>query len=185
MSTRLLGVVCMAASALAADGVLFFQFSFGMPPTNALGYVIVLLWPLGAMAGLTGLIQSNGVGSNPMVRAVAFLPVIGFGLSLVAALADATGIGPPLNILTPIGFLVFIIGMVLVGILTIAAKTWPGWRRYLPLFIIIVTVVGRATFFVDPDNVLGQVTIMGLWLLLGYVVATAEEPAVPERRALA
>ncbi len=184
MTPRLLGIVCMAASALAAAGVLFFQVRFGAPHTNAFGYVLVFLWPLGAMAGLTGLIQSNGVGSNPVVRAAAFLPIIGFGLTLVAVLADVTGIGSPFNILMPIGFLVFIIGMVLVGIFTIAAKTWPGWRRYLPLMIIIVTVVGRATRLVDTGNVIGQVLIMGLWLLLGYAVATAKEPAALEQLAV-
>ena len=185
MNPRLLGLVCLVSSALAAISILFFQVRFGTPPTNAISYVIVLLWPLGAMAGLTGLIQSNGVGSNPVVRAVAFLPVIGFGFTLVAVLADASGIGPPFNVLTPIGFIVFIIGMVLVGILTIAAKTWPGWRRYLPLIIIIVTVVGRATRFVEVDNIAGQLLIMGLWMLMGYVVATAKEPVALERRAIA
>ncbi len=185
MNPRLLGIVCMAASALAAAGVLFFQVRFGAPPTDAISYVVVLLWPLGAMAGLTGLIQSNGVGSNPVVRAVAFLPVIGFGLTLVAVLSDATGFGSLFNFLTPVGFLVFIIGMVLVGIFTIAAKTWPGWRAYVPLIIIIVTVVGRATRVVDAENIFGQVMIMALWMVLGYVVATAREPSALERRALA
>ena len=184
MNPRFLGIICIAATALAAAGILFIQLRSGTPPTTALGYGHVLLWPLGAMAGLIGLIQSNGVGSNPVVRAVAFLPVVGIGLGLVAVLAEATGVSPTDNIFLHISRLIFINGMVLVGILTIAAKVWPGWRRFAPLFIILVTVLPFATGIVDVDNVLGQAIASGVWVLLGYVVATAEGTAA-ERRATA
>ncbi len=185
MTPRFLGIVCMAASALAAAGVLLFQFRSGAPPTTVIGYGHVLLWPLGAMAGLIGLIQSNGVGSNPVVRAVAFLPVIGIGLGLVAVLTEAAGVSPTDNILLHISRLIMIFGMVLVGILTIAAKAWPGWRRFVPLVIILVMVLPFATGIVDVDHVLGQAIASGVWVLLGFVVATAEGRSAAEQLAAA
>lgn len=174
MNTRLLGILCIATSAIAIIGTLFFNVRFDATPTTAMGVVVGLLWPIGAIAGLVGLVLSNGVGSNPMVRAVAFLPIIALGLNTVAAVAEATGVGSPDSVLFTFGFFGMMIGMVLVGILAIAARTWPGWRRFVPLFIILVMVFNGATGF---DSSLGVAVSSGVWILLGVAVATIEPAA--------
>lgn len=171
MSTRLLGILCIAGSVIAIVGTLFFQVRFDAPPTNTISFITAFLWPIGVIAGLVGLIQSNGVGSNPAVRAVAFLPIIALGLNTVAGVAELTGVGSPDSVLFIVGFFGLWVGMVLVGILTIAAKMWPGWRRFIPLFVILVMILNGATGF---DNSLGQAISSGVWVLLGYAVATAE-----------
>jgi len=170
MNTRLLGILCIAGSLIAIVGTLFFQVEF-LDTDTTLGKVVGFLWAIGAIAGLIGLILSNGVGSNPMVRAVASLPIIALTLNTVANIAQVAGLVSPDSILLIFGFLGLMAGMVLVGILTIAAKTWPGWRRFVPLFIILVMILNGAAGF---DNNLGRALSTGVWVLLGYAVATAE-----------
>jgi len=180
MNTRNLGILCIAGSFIAIVGTLFFQVRFD-DTASWKGAIFGLPFSIGVIAGLIGLIQSNGIGPNPVVRAVAFLPVIAFGLNLVAAIAEVTGVGSPDNVLFTVGFFGLIIGMVLVGILTVAAKTWQGWRRFVPLFIILVVILNGATGF---DNSLGQAISYGVWGLLGYAVATAEPtPALAQSAA--
>ena len=171
MNTRLLGILCIAGSLIAAAGALFFQFQF-LDTDPPMGKVVGLLWAIGAIAGLIGLILSNGVGSNPAVRAVASLPIIALTLNTVGNIAGAAGVVSPDSVLFTFGFIGMMIGMVLVGILTIAAKTWPGWRRFVPLFIILVMIISGATGF---DNNFGRALSTGVWVLLGYAVATAAD----------
>lgn len=170
MNTRLLGSLCIAGSLIAAAGALFFQFQF-LDTDPPLGKVVGFLWGIGAIAGLIGLILSNGVGSNPAVRAVASLPIIALTLNTVGNIALIAGLLSPDSVLFTFGFLGLILGMVLVGILTIAAKTWSSWRRFAPLIIILVMILNGAAGF---DNSLGRALSTGVWALLGYAVVTAE-----------
>lgn len=181
MNTRNLGILCIAGSVIAAVGTLFFQLRLDDAATWKEA-IVGLPFSIGVIAGLIGLILSNGVGPNPVVRAVAFLPIIALGLNMVAGFAEITGVGSPDNVLFTFGFFGLIIGMVLVGILTVAAKTWQGWQRFVPLFIILVVILNGATGF---DNSLGQAISSGVWVLLGYVVATVESEQTLVGRATA
>jgi len=174
MNTRLLGILCIAGSLIAVVGALLFRLRYDSAATR-MGVVIGTLMSLGIMAGLIGLIQLNAVGSNPVVRAVAFLPIIGLVLITVGAVARASGVSSSDSILSIVGFVGFfgfLAGLVLVSILTIAAKTWSGWRRFVPLFITVMFFIGLG-FRVDNIYLSHAVSVAPL-ALLGYVVATAE-----------
>jgi len=174
MNTRLLGILCIAGSLIAVVGALLFRLRYDSAATG-MGVVVGSLMSLGIMAGLIGLIQLNAVGSNPVVRAVAFLPIIGLVLTTVGAVARASGVSSSDSILSIVGFVGFfgfLAGLVLVSILTIAAKTWSGWRRFVPLFITVMFFIGLG-FRVDNIYLSHAVSVAPL-ALLGYVVATAE-----------
>ena len=179
MNTRLLGILCIAGNLIAVV-VAWVQLASGadsQPGNDIFG----LLWVIGVLAGLVGLIQGNAVGSNPVVRAVAFLPiiavviVIGIGIAVQFGAATATYE----SILGTFGYFGWLAGMVLVSILTIAAKTWLGWRRFAPLFVLVMaffvqTGINTAGGMTPISLALGYTVGLASWALLGYVVATAE-----------
>jgi hypothetical protein len=173
MNTRLLGILCIAGSLVAVVGALLFRLRYDSASTG-MGVVVGSLMSLGFIAGLIGLIQLNAVGSNPVARAVAFLPIIGLVLGSVGAVARASGESSSDSILSIVGFVGFfgfLAGLVLVSILTIAAKTWSGWRRFVPLFVTVMFFIGLGF----RDNIyLSHAISVAPMALLGYVVATAE-----------
>ena len=185
MNTRLLGILCIAGSLIAVVGALLFRLRYDSAATG-MGVVVSSLMSLGIIAGLIGLIQLNAVGSNPVVRAVAFLPIIGLVLTNVGQFARASGVSNSdsiLSILGFVGFFGFLAGLVLVSILTIAAKAWSGWRRFVPLFITVMFFIGMG-FRVDNIYLSHAVSVAPM-ALLGYVVATAEGARSPAERVTA
>ena len=172
MDTRLLGILCIAGSVIWVLAALL-GLAFGAPESS--DDIPNLFWAIGAVAGLVGMIQGNAVGSNPAVRAVAFVPIIALVAMIVTGIARLFDATVPHYDSLYFGLLA---GMILVSILTIAAKTWLGWRRFVPLFVLVmfffisVAVAGDNSPF--PGSWLGPVVMAAPWALLGYVVATAE-----------
>jgi hypothetical protein len=173
MNTRLLGILCIVGSLieLVANWVQL--------DDNPGDDIFGLFWGIGVLAGLLGLIQANAVGSNPVVRAVAFLPIIAVASAIVVGIGVQFGATTYDSTLGTFAYFGWLAGMILVSILTIAAKTWPGWRRFVPLVVLVLA------FFIQPSiNTAGGETPISLalgstvglvsWALLGYVVATAE-----------
>ena len=174
MNTRLLGILCIAGNAISL--VAAWVLLDDTPGDDIFG----LFWGIGVVAGLVGLIQGNAVGSNPVVRAVAFLPILAVMSGIVIGIARQFGAAVTYDsILGTFSYFGWLAGMILVSIFTIAAKTWPGWRRFAPLVVLVMA------FFIQPGiNTAGGLTPISLalgstvglasWALLGYVVATAE-----------
>jgi hypothetical protein len=138
-----------------------------------------MFWAIGGIAALVGLVQLNALGRNTLVRAVAFVPIIGFILLVLAGIVQLAGLTTAEdNMLAGAGWLVQMAGMVVVGILTIAAGIWRGWRRFVPLATIVVAPLSLAIGNAIDNTILATVLVYGCWILLGYVVATGErEPA--------
>lgn len=180
MNTRLLGTICMiGAFAVLADG--FRPSGMGAAEAQfgdrftALAYAI---FGLGGICGIAGLIQLNGLGPKTTARAMGFLPMIGFaafvlgdGLRAVGFLTtDSLVIG----VAAAIGWIAMLAGMLVVGILTIAAKSWRGWRRFVPLLTIVMLPVGFGIGALSGNATIGGILFFASWVLLGGVVATAE-----------
>jgi hypothetical protein len=66
------------------------------------------------------------------------------------------------------------VGMVLVGILAIAAKTWLGWKRFVPLLAVVLAPLSLAIGNMAGSLQLGIIPFYGMWVLLGVLVATSE-----------
>ena len=174
MNTRLLGIICIAC---IAGGIIasLLGLAFGVSENNVITDGLLVI---GALAGLVGMIQANAVGSNPVVRAVAFLPILAMVALIVTGIARLFDPTVPHYAGIYFGLLA---GMILVSILTIAAKTWQGWRRFVPLFVLVMFFVINVAVAGDPSPFPGDihpylrlVTMVAPWALLGYAVATAE-----------
>ncbi len=80
MNSRLLGILCMVGGAAMVAGALIWgEFA------NTPGIIAGIIWSLGSIAGLVGLIQLGALGDSPLSRALGFVPIIGFALLAVGS----------------------------------------------------------------------------------------------------
>lgn len=180
MNTRLLGTICMiGALVVTLDALRATAMGINI---DTIGLITGTLWCIGCIAALIGLIRLNAVGSNTIARALVFLPIIGFVLLLLGNLLQLGGaFTMDNNPLADFGWLVQLPGMLVVGILVIAAKMWRGWQRFVPLLTIVLVPIGFGVGGAIGSLALGAAIIYASWVLLGFVVATAE-PAPTLRR---
>jgi hypothetical protein len=179
MNTRFLGTIFVIGTLVVMVGSVLNSVSGvsnSAPSTfDSLAYFI---WSLSGICGIAGLIRLNALGPNAVARAFGFLPMIAFafgvvaeGLRLIGLLSPQSSIYSALISIFWVGILA---GMLIVGILTIAAKNWRGWRRFVPLMTIgiapVALLIGQA---VKNISIGGAVSFIG-FLLLGLVVATFE-----------
>jgi hypothetical protein len=151
---------------------------------DTLSLVTGSIWCAGAIAGLLGLIQLNVLGMNPVVKALGFVPIIGFAMLIVANILQVSGVyTTDTNTLAGIGWLVEMAGMVLVGILAIAAKTWTGWRRFIPLLTVVTAPLAFGLGSLIGNITLPVKLVYATWIILGYLVATTELRKSPARLA--
>jgi hypothetical protein len=133
------------------------------------------LWAVGGIAGLPGLIRLNMLGSNPVVLALGFIPIIEFGLLVLANFLQMAGVfNTDSNTPAGVGWLVEMAGKVLVGILAIAAKVWDGWKCFVPLLAVVLAPLGFALGSLVGDLNLGIMPLYAVWILLGSLAATSE-----------
>ena len=178
MNTRWLGTIFIVGNI-----VLMLKGFRPNNPGDTLDIIANLAWGIGGFCGIVGLIRLNALGSNTVARALGFLPMIGFAFFVLSAALQLGGFitpGTPVYFaLTGIAWLPVLAGMLLVGILTIAAKTWRGWRRFVPLLAIVMYPIGYGIGGAIGSDAIGGVLASAFWVLLGYVIATAEPaPAV-------
>ncbi len=173
MNTRLLGVILMVGSAAIALNSFRTDDNFDLVSSIAL-----ILWCIGGICGLIGMLRLNALGQNPIARAAAFLPMLGFATIIVSdtmRLAGVFALGTPVNsALAGIGWIAILAGMLVVGIITIAAKTWTGWRRFIPILtVVLIPVAFGLGSLTGATRASGAVAYLA-FILLGFVIATAE-----------
>ena len=176
MNTRLLGSILIVASLIAMLEALRQR----APETgDTLSRIVFILWCIGGIAGVVGLIRLNALGTNATMRAAAFLPIIGFvagilgdGLNLIGGETAQ----PVTSAILGFAWITILGGMLVVGILTIAAKSWQGWRRFVPLLTVVSAPVSLAIGAAIGSVEIGGALAFSFWVLLGFVIATAELP---------
>ncbi len=178
MNSRLLGILCMLGGTAVIIGALVWGVFANTP-----GIIAGILWCLGSIAGLVGLIQLGALGDSPLSRALGFVPIIGFGLIAVGSVLQLAGIVDDQSWFFGVGWIVQMAGMLIVAILTIAARRWRGWRRFVPLLTIVLVPVFFALSRLDIPAF--AAVFYGAYVLLGYAVATAEPVPASERAATA
>jgi hypothetical protein len=180
MNTRLLGTLCIAgALAVIVDG---FRFSGLMASETGFGdrftALAYLLFGIGGICGIASLIKLNALGTKATARAMGFLPMIGFAGFILGDGLRAAGLAtvesPIIMAFAGIAWIGMFTGMLVVGILTIAAKTWRGWRRFVPLLTVVSLPISFGVDALIGSPSIGAALIHMSWVLLGFVVATAE-----------
>ena len=178
MNTRWLGTIFIVCTLiLMLSGILQTALGLGEADNN-ISEIAYMIWGIGGVCCIVGLIRLNALGSNAVARALGFLPMIGFAaLALQGGLKVAGFITPGTPVafaLTGFAWIAFLAGMLVVGILTIAAKSWRGWRRFVPLLTIALSPAVFGIGQLIGNQYIGAVIGNALWVLLGYVIATAE-----------
>ncbi|OGO39452.1 MAG: hypothetical protein A2W35_18360 [Chloroflexi bacterium RBG_16_57_11] len=177
MNTRFLGMIFVIGTLfIFLNGFRIWGTSSPFPDTlSSLAY---LLWGISGVCGIFGLIRLNALGSNAVARAFGFLPIIGFASMVVGECLHLLGLinadDPLYNMLSAIGWIGILVGMLVVGILTIAARTWSGWRRFVPLLTVIMVPIAFGIGQALGSQDLGALLFYSGWLLLGLVIATTE-----------
>ncbi len=155
-------------------GVILVRYGEDAPPAlEALSAV----WALGCLCGLVGIGVIGAAGRGIFGRlalAVAALAYAVAALDALLILAGAYGAeGSPLFVVGRLGTLV---GMVLVGIATVAARRWPGWRRFAPFALPLALPVAIA--FSASTGIAAIVPFIGLaWVLIGYAIWSTPAPS--------
>lgn len=180
MNTRLLGTVCMVgALAVIVDGV---RLTLTGTPSAQFGDRLTglafVLYGIGGICGIVGLLKLNALGMKVTARAMGFLPMIGFAAFILGdglRAADLTTADAPItNVLTSVAWITLLTGMLVVGILTIAAKSWRGWRRFVPLLTVMIIPIGLGIGTLSDIPLIAALIYFASWVLFGGVVATAE-----------
>jgi hypothetical protein len=189
MNRRLLGIM-MAIGALFVMLNNFRTTAVGIKPfSDSLGSVAYVLWGIGGVCGVIGLIRQNVLGTNALARAVGLLPILGFISFILGDGLKAVGLihldDSLYIILSSIAWISMLAGMLVVSILTIAAKTWKGWQRFVPLVAIVMFPIALGIGQTVNNLYAGAFLGDAPWILLGYVIATAEVSPALQQGAMA
>lgn len=180
MNSRLLGTVCIVGTlALMVEG--FRRTGSGPGSIDTLSSLAYVVWSIGGICAIIGLIKLHALGSNTVMRALAFLPIIGFvvfilmdGLKVSGMLAQ----GQVYNSAIGIGWIILLAGMLIVGILVIAAKNWRGWQRFVPLLAAVLMPTGLGFGSAIGSLLVGALIAHMGWLLLGFIIATRDSTSM-------
>jgi hypothetical protein len=186
MNNRILGTILIAGTVIVMLDGLRTAGADPDAPLDAISNLVLTIWSLSGVCGITGLIRSGALGQSPVARALGFLPMLGFFLLFLMGILELAGVLVPetaqWSAMATLGWVSLLAGMLVVGILTIAAKNWQGWRRFVPLLTAlgapIALAIGSATnWSVTYTGILAY----AMYILLGYVIASAEPaPAVAQ-----
>lgn len=179
MNTRWMGaLLSIGAVAVMINGFRTAGVGSNSPIIDLYSSLAYVIWGIGGICGVVGLIRSNALGSNAIARAVGFLPLIGFacfvlgdGLRILGFLNTTDSL---YNVFAAIAWIAMLAGMLVVGILTIAAKTWRGWRRFAPLLTIVMFPIAMGIGQATGNMVIGALLGWLPWVLLGYVILSIE-----------
>ena len=181
MNTRLLGGLCLIGGlCYTLFGVYHSWKGPGTPVPGSgdffIEYGLTILWLLGGICGFLGLIFSNGVGRNPIVRFLSLLPCLGLTLQvLVAFYGVATLTYTTFTPVDTVGKSIELVGLLLVGIFAIAAKTLPGWHKFVPLLCALSVPLSAILIGATGGKLLNLPLFLGLaYALLGWVVRNRE-----------
>ncbi len=171
---RLLGGLAMGGA--LCYGVLAFILvtqGFTYPPAVEL---LAVLWALGCICGLLGMAALGATGNNFLGRIALGIAILFYAIAAVDALLIVlnvyTGLESPFFAISRLGTLV---AMLLVGIATLLARRWSGWRKFapfaVPLVMPIAVLGGVATGIQLPIPIFVALA----WLIIGYAVWSTPE----------
>jgi len=179
MNTRLLGRLSIIASAIMmANGVRLVvtghQDTPGFLNLDTISIVVQLVSAIGGLCAVIGLIALKATGRNPIFRWLSYLPAVGYAALIVGFLIGLAGVPITKNPIGIFGQLMAQGGMLVLGILVIAAKTWTGWRRFAPLVPTVAVPLGAGLVALTGlDGVFVIIHAIAM-VLLGYVVQSSE-----------
>lgn len=184
MNARLFGALCIVGSVIGMlDSMRLVMLgrplTEGLQALDTMTLIATVVAALGGLCGLLGFIALRATGDNPIFRILTYLPAVSYLAAIVAGLGLLTGLltndsNNPITVLVatlsdifnPVAWLV-------VAILTIAAKSWRDWRKFVPFAVVlafplgVVVSIGAGLF-----GTFGVVNYAAV-ALLGYAVRSS------------
>ena len=170
MNQRLLGGLCIVGGvAYLINGLRFFVA--GEPVQDLLVAILSSIWALGGICGIVGMQAARVTGTHRVVQLLSYLPVAAFLATLAGTVQSAVN---PLIQFSPLivfGLLGLVVGMLLVGVFTIRANVWTGWKKVVPFLPAVMPFIGMAIGAAIGISGGVNVSLVALsWILLGYCV---------------
>lgn len=132
--------------------------------------VLSVVWALGALCGLVGIGMLSVAGRGIFGRIALAVSVISYALvALDALLITAGAYAADDSLLFAISRLGTLVGMLLLGIATVAVRRWAGWRRFAPFALLLALPLDiLLAVALDQQSALPPVGLA--WMLIGYAV---------------
>jgi hypothetical protein len=183
MKIRILGTLCVIGSVLQVmDGIRW--ATFHITSGDSLSLIIDILFSIGALCALWGLLILEVTGTKRIFQVLTVIPMIGFLANMVNDFQQLAKVALPDDPLSIVGGLLSLLGLLVVGILTIAAKRWMGWRRFTPLIVSLAFPL--AILVRSMIHTTGTISIfMGsAMVLFGYAVLSSSADEVKTREVM-
>jgi len=167
MNIRVLGVLCLIGNAIwVLDSIRWFFRGFGW---DTLDMLVSIIYAIGSICGILGLIALKATGPHPILRLLSYLPILGFLFSIAVTFGNNQDVVSQL-----IAFFIQAGGMALVAILTLFTKAWVGWRKLTPLVVVLAWPIGWAVQspLGNPPG-LANLIMAAAWVLLGYAILSS------------
>lgn len=171
---RLLGGLAMGGA--LCYGVLAFILvtqGFEYPPIVEL---LTVLWALGCICGLLGMAALGATGNNFLGRIALGIAILFYAIAAVDALLIALNVYPgiesPFFAISRLGTLV---AMLLVGIATLLARRWTGWRKFAPFSVPLAMPIAVLGGVVTGIQLPIPIFIALAWLIIGYALWSTPE----------
>jgi hypothetical protein len=167
---RLMGMLAIGG------GVLYIASAFVLLATDndsdALAGSMSVFWALGAIAGLVGIGMIGAAGRGLLGRIALAIAVLAYAIAALDGILFSAGVYEPEDsVLFAISRLGSLIGMLLLGFATVAARVWPGWRRFAPFAVPLALPVAIVASVIFDSGVMPL--FIGLaWLVIGYAVVS-------------
>ncbi len=173
MNQRLLGTLCIFGGlAYLINGLRF--FAAGEPLPDQLDVILSSIWAVGGICGILGMIAVRVSGASRVASALSYVPVAALLAALAGNIQRALNPAIEFSPVSAVGLLGLAVGMVLVGVLTVRANVWKGWKKVIPFLPAVMPFIGMAIG--AAIGVAGgvNVSLVALsWMLLGYAVVTS------------
>lgn len=176
---RMMGLLAIGGSVLYIASAFILLASDN--DSHTVAGVMSVFWALGAIAGLVGIGMIGATGRGLLGRIALAIAVLAYAIAALDGILYSAGVYEPEDsVLFAISRLGSLIGMLLLGFATVAARVWPGWRRLSPFAVpmaLPVALVAAAIF----DSGVMPLFIGLAWLIIGYAVVstpTGEQDAI-------
>jgi hypothetical protein len=180
MNTRLLGTLCIIGSAFqVVDGVRWAALK--LTANDPLSLFMGIALDFGALCGLSALLALKATGTNRIFQVLTYLPILGLLGDMINNIAQLAKLSGPDTIFSMTSALLILAGCLVVGILTIAAKQWTGWRKFTPLLTCLMFPIALLVRSATQTTGLISIFMGAAWMLLGYAVLSSTMEAVKPR----
>ena len=158
------GIAAMLGGVFWAVWSLLFRVSLEAAG-GPLAHALLLLAALLTLAGLVGLHALQGGNYGPIGQVGFYTAAVALLAQALAALVLLMGSEALLWLVTPVGSLVLMVGLVLYGAATLQAMVLPPWCG------LALIVVPPIAFYLNSKVFYGSLALFGvLWVALGYAL---------------